>query len=108
MFTRHILTRPPWRLFSPTRPTDCLAIDVPGCAFGACKAAVRSGVRGTIVTELSLSLAVSVAQIAAVMGVVMLTVMILTLDERKVPGRMQDRMGTMEVAPYGILQQIAD
>ncbi len=59
-------------------------------------------------TELSLRLAVSLAQIAAVMGVVMLTVMILTLAERKVLGWMQDRMGPMEVGPYGILQPIAD
>jgi len=60
------------------------------------------------VTELSLRIAVSLAQIAAVMGVVMLTVMILTLAERKVLGWMQDRMGPMEVGPYGILQPIAD
>ena len=59
-------------------------------------------------TELSLRLAISLAQIAAVMGIVMLTVMILTLAERKVLGWMQDRMGPMEVGPYGILQPIAD
>lgn len=58
--------------------------------------------------EIGLRLAVSVAQIAAVMGIVMLTVMILTLAERKVLGWMQDRMGPMEVGPYGILQPIAD
>ncbi|HEX2055598.1 MAG TPA: NADH-quinone oxidoreductase subunit NuoH [Nitrospiraceae bacterium] len=58
--------------------------------------------------EIGLRLAVSLAQIAAVMGVVMLTVMILTLAERKVLGWMQDRMGPMEVGPYGILQPIAD
>jgi NADH-quinone oxidoreductase subunit H len=60
------------------------------------------------VTEIGLRLAVSLAQIAAVMGIVMLTVMILTLAERKVLGWMQDRMGPMEVGPYGILQPIAD
>ncbi len=58
--------------------------------------------------EIGLRLAVSLAQIAAVMGIVMLTVMILTLAERKVLGWMQDRMGPMEVGPYGILQPIAD
>jgi NADH-quinone oxidoreductase subunit H len=60
------------------------------------------------VTEIGLRLAISLAQIAAVMGIVMLTVMILTLAERKVLGWMQDRMGPMEVGPYGILQPIAD
>lgn len=59
-------------------------------------------------TELGLRLAVSLAQIAAVMGIVLLTVLILTLAERKVLGWMQDRMGPMEVGPYGILQPIAD
>lgn len=58
--------------------------------------------------ELGLKAVLSLAQIAAVMGVVMLTVMILTLAERKVLGWMQDRMGPMEVGPYGILQPIAD
>ena len=69
---------------------------------------VQYPLRSVVVTELSLRLAVSLAQIAAVMGVVMLTVMILTLAERKVLGWMQDRMGPMEVGPYGILQPIAD
>jgi NADH-quinone oxidoreductase subunit H len=58
--------------------------------------------------EAGLKLAFSLAQIAVVMGVVLLTVMVLTLAERKVLGWMQDRMGPMEVGPYGILQPIAD
>jgi NADH-quinone oxidoreductase subunit H len=59
-------------------------------------------------TEVGLKMALSVAQIAAVMGVVLLTVAVLTLAERKVLGWMQDRMGPMEVGPYGILQPVAD
>lgn len=58
--------------------------------------------------EVGLKLAFSVAQIAVVMGIVLLTVMFLTLAERKVLGWMQDRMGPMEVGPYGVLQPIAD
>ena len=58
--------------------------------------------------EVGVKLALSVTQIAVVMGVVLLTVMFLTLAERKVLGWMQDRMGPMEVGPYGILQPIAD
>ncbi|MBM4121020.1 MAG: NADH-quinone oxidoreductase subunit NuoH [Nitrospira sp.] len=58
--------------------------------------------------EVGLKLAFSLAQIAVVMGIVLLTVMVLTLAERKVLGWMQDRMGPMEVGPYGILQPIAD
>ena len=59
-------------------------------------------------SEVMLRMAISLAQITAVMGVVLLTVMFLTLAERKVLGWMQDRMGPMEVGPYGILQPIAD
>ena len=59
-------------------------------------------------TEVGIKLAFTLAQIAVVMGVVLLTVMVLTLAERKVLGWMQDRMGPMEVGPYGILQPIAD
>jgi NADH-quinone oxidoreductase subunit H len=60
------------------------------------------------VSEFGLRLAISLTQIAAVMGIVIVTVLILTLAERKVLGWMQDRMGPMEVGPYGILQPFAD
>ncbi len=58
--------------------------------------------------ELGVKIAFSLAQITVVFGIVLLTVMFLTLAERKVIGWMQDRMGPMEVGPYGILQPIAD
>ena len=59
-------------------------------------------------TEVGIKLAFSLTQIAVILGIVLLTVMILTLAERKVLGWMQDRMGPMEVGPYGVLQPIAD
>ncbi|MCH8039684.1 MAG: NADH-quinone oxidoreductase subunit NuoH [Nitrospinae bacterium] len=58
--------------------------------------------------ETSLRLALTLTQIGVVMGIVLLTVAILTLLERKVLAWMQDRMGPMEVGPYGVLQPVAD
>jgi len=60
------------------------------------------------VNEVVLRLALTLSQIGTVMGLVLLTVAILTLLERKVLSWMQDRMGPMEVGPYGILQPVAD
>src|SRR5438132_1536862 len=58
--------------------------------------------------ELLVFAGAAVVKIAVVMGVVLLTVAFLTLAERKVLSWMQDRMGPMEVGPYGTLQPIAD
>jgi NADH-quinone oxidoreductase subunit H len=51
---------------------------------------------------------VTILKIALVVGVVMLHVAYATYFERKVIGRMQVRMGPMEVGPHGLLQPIAD
>jgi len=53
-------------------------------------------------------LVVTLFQIAIVMGVVLLSVAYMTYAERKVLSFMQDRLGPMEVGPYGLLQPIAD
>ncbi len=58
--------------------------------------------------ELGTTVLLAVIQIAIVMGVVLLSVAYLTYAERKVLSFMQDRLGPMEVGPYGLLQPIAD
>ena len=58
--------------------------------------------------EVGIKIGLSIAQITLIMVMVLVTVAILTLAERKVLGWMQDRMGPMEVGPYGILQPLAD
>jgi len=60
------------------------------------------------VTELGFRLTLTFIQIGVIVGIVIVTVLILTLAERKVLGWMQDRMGPMEVGPYGSLQPLAD
>lgn len=58
--------------------------------------------------ELGTTVLLAVIQIAVVMGVVLLSVAYMTYAERKVLSFMQDRLGPMEVGPWGLLQPIAD
>ncbi len=58
--------------------------------------------------DVMLNIAIIVIKIAVVIGVVMLHVAYATYFERKVIGRMQVRMGPMEVGPHGLLQPVAD
>jgi len=59
-------------------------------------------------SKLIVKILVILIEIAIVLGVVMLHVAYATYFERKVIGRMQVRMGPMEVGPHGLLQPIAD
>ena len=59
-------------------------------------------------TEIGFRLTLTFIQIGVIVGIVIVTVLLLTLAERKVLGWMQDRMGPMEVGPYGTLQPLAD
>jgi NADH-quinone oxidoreductase subunit H len=58
--------------------------------------------------EIGTLILVTLFQIAVVLGVVLLSVAYMTYAERKVLSFMQDRLGPMEVGPYGLLQPIAD
>ncbi len=58
--------------------------------------------------DIFLNIIIILIKIAVVIGVVMLHVAYATYFERKVIGRMQVRMGPMEVGPHGLLQPIAD
>ncbi|HIJ60573.1 MAG TPA: NADH-quinone oxidoreductase subunit NuoH [Nitrospirae bacterium] len=54
------------------------------------------------------TLIISVIKVVVVFGVTLLHVAYATYFERKVIGRMQCRLGPMEVGPYGLLQPFAD
>ncbi len=58
--------------------------------------------------DTALKIGIIVIKIAIVIAVVMFHVAYATYFERKVIGRMQVRMGPMEVGPHGLLQPIAD
>jgi NADH-quinone oxidoreductase subunit H len=58
--------------------------------------------------ETIITVGIIIFQIAVVMGIILLHVAYLTYAERKILGFMQDRLGPMEVGPYGLLQPIAD
>ncbi|MBQ26866.1 MAG: NADH-quinone oxidoreductase subunit NuoH [Nitrospiraceae bacterium] len=58
--------------------------------------------------DVIVTLAIILLQVALVMAIILLNVAYLTYAERKILGFMQDRLGPMEVGPYGLLQPIAD
>lgn len=54
------------------------------------------------------SILIILLKIAVVLGIVLLHAAYTVYAERKIIGRMQARLGPMEVGPYGLLQPIAD
>ncbi len=58
--------------------------------------------------DVLINIIIILVKIAIVLGVVMFHVAYATYFERKTIGRMQVRMGPMEVGPHGLLQPIAD
>jgi NADH-quinone oxidoreductase subunit H len=60
------------------------------------------------VFDVLLNIGIILFKIATVIGVAMFHVTYATYFERKVIGRMQVRMGPMEVGPHGLLQPLAD
>ena len=59
-------------------------------------------------TETLIQFLIIIVKVAVVLGVTLLNVAYATYFERKVIGRMQGRLGPMEVGPYGLLQPFAD
>lgn len=58
--------------------------------------------------DIFLQLAVIIFKIVLVLGIVLFHAAYTVYAERKIIGRMQSRLGPMEVGPYGLLQPIAD
>ncbi len=60
------------------------------------------------ITQFIVILIIQVAIALGVFGFVMVNALMLTLTERKILGWMQQRLGPMEVGPWGLLQPLAD